>query len=342
MEDIYFKRIMTFVILVVLVGLSFLLLQPILLAIIVGIILAFIFTPVYNWVYKKIKLKNVSAGLICILLIILIVLPLWFLTPIAIDQSFKVYLSVQKIDFVTPLKTIFPSLFVSDEFSAEIGGILSSFVTQTSNSLINYFSDLILNFPTLMLKLFVVLFTFYFVLRDQRKLLDYIKSLLPFGKEVQKKLFDYSKGITVSVIYGQVIVGIIQGFVLGIGLFIFGIPNALLLTLFAALAAMFPIIGTFVVWLPLVIYLFIAGSTFPAVGILIFGLLSSSIDNLLRPLIVARRTSIHSSIILVGMVGGFFLFGILGLILGPLILSYLLVILELYRNKKSPELFIKK
>lgn len=341
MDDAYFKRITTAVILITLIVLSFFLVQPIIKSIIWGIILAFIFTPVYTWVNKIINSKTISASLICVLLLSAIILPLWFLTPIAINQSIKVYVASQQLNFVSLLKTIFPSFFTSEKFSIEFGSIISSFVTKSTNSLMNYLSELILNFPSIVLHLFVVFFTFFFVLRDKELLIEYIRSLLPFSKEVEKKLFESSKGITISVIYGQIIVGVIQGLIAGIGFFIFSVPNALLLTLLAILGGIFPIIGTFIVWVPVSIYLFIGGNTFQAMGVLLFGIFSSSIDNILRPIIISRRTRIHSSLILIGMVGGIFTFGILGLILGPLILAYLMIILEIYRDKKSPEVFIQ-
>lgn len=342
MDDDYFKKITTTVILALLIVLSFFLLKPILLSIIVGIILAFIFNPLYDLLHKFTKSKNLSASLMCFLLILLIVLPLWFLTPTLIKQSIKIYTSSQQIDFVTPIKNIFPSLFASEEFSAEIGSIIHSFVTKMTNALMNSLSQLILNFPGLFLQFLVVFFTFFFVLRDKEQLIAYIKSLLPFSKDIETKLFESSKGITSSVIYGQVIIGIIQGLIVGLGFFIFGVPNALILTLLASLAGIFPIIGTTLIWIPVIIYLFIAGNTFPALGVAIFGVISSSIDNFIRPIIVSKRTKIHSSLILIGMIGGLFFFGILGFILGPLILAYLLIILEIYRNKKSPGIFIQQ
>ncbi len=342
MDDAYFKKITTTVILITLVVLSFFLIKPILKSIIWGIILAFIFTPVYTWVNKKINSKTISASLICVLLLSAIILPLWFLTPIAINQSVKIYVASQQLNFVSLLKNIFPSFFTSEQFSVEFGSIISSFVTKSTNSLMNYLSELILNFPSIVLNLFVVFFTFFFVLRDKELLIEYIKSLLPFSKEIEKKLFESSKGITISVIYGQVVVGIIQGLIAGIGFFIFKAPNALLLTSLAILGGIFPIIGPFIVWVPVSIYMFIGGNTFQAMGILLFGIFSSSIDNVLRPIIISRRTRMPSSLVLIGMVGGVFMFGILGLILGPLILAYLMIILEIYRDKKSPEVFIQE
>jgi predicted PurR-regulated permease PerM len=342
MDDPYFKKITTAVILAILIVLAFFLLKPILLSIIVGFILAFSFTPTYNWLNKYIKSKNICSFLICFSLILLIILPIWFLTPVLINQSVKFYLTFQEVDFITPLKNIFPSLFASEEFSIEIGFAIKSFVTNTTNSLVNLFSQLIFNFPNLFLQFLVAFFTFFFVLKDKEKVISYIKSLLPFSKDVEKKLFKSSKDITSSVIYGQIIIGVVQGIFAGLGFFIFGVPNALLLTLFAALAGIIPIIGPAIIWVPVAIYLFVTGDTFSALGIVIFGFFSSTVDNFLRPMFIAKRTMMHPALILIGMIGGFFLFGVLGFILGPLIIAYLLIILEIYRNKKIPGILIKQ
>ena len=82
---------------------------------------------------------------------------------------------------------------------------------------------------------------------------------MPFPKEVTDKLFKSSKGITVSVIYGQAVLGIFQGLLVGVALYLFGVPNALFLTIIACIAGIFPIIGTTIVWLPVAFYLFSVG-----------------------------------------------------------------------------------
>lgn len=342
MEENYLKKIMTAVIFGGLIVLSFFLIKPILLSMILGIILAFIFNPLYEILNKKLNSKTLSATIICFFLVILIILPIWFLTPIAIDQSFKIYQASQQVDFITPLQKAFPSIFSSEDFSAEIGSIIRSFISGTANKLVNALGELILNFATFSLQLLVVFFTFFFVIRDKDELVSYLKSLSPFSKDVEKKLFESSKNITASVIYGQVIIGVLQGLLVGIGFFIFGVPNALVLTLLASLAGIFPIIGTGIIWVPVVIYLIIEGSTFATIGILIFGIVSSLMDNFLRPIIVAKRTDIHISVLFAGMIGGLFFFGVLGFVLGPLILSYLFILLEIYRNRNIPGFFIKK
>jgi predicted PurR-regulated permease PerM len=167
-----------------------------------------------------------------------------------------------------------------------------------------------------------------------------LQSLLPFPKEIEKKLFDSSKDITYSVLYGHFIIGIIQGLIVGIGFFIFGVPNALVITLLTIFAAILPMVGAALIWIPVVLYLIIAGNTFPAIGVFVFGCLSSVIENLLRPFFVSKRTNLNSSLILIGMIGGVLSIGVLGLIIGPLVIAYLLILLELYRSKKNTGLLI--
>ena len=335
MSNEYFNKIMSIIIFISLAVLSFFLLKPILMSIIVGFILAFIFTPIYNFLFKYTNSKNFSAGLLCFLLIIIVVIPFWFLFPIIVQQAFKVYLVSQELDFVTPLKSIFPSLFASEQLSSEIGSILFSFTTRITNSFVNSLSKIILNFPSIMLQFFVAFFTFFFVLKEKEKIISYIQSILPFSKDVEVKLFESSRAITGSVIYGQIIVGILQGIVLGIGLFIFNSPNALLLTLLACLVGVLPIIGTSIVYIPVTIYFFMAGNTIPAFGVLIFGFISNLIEQLMRPLFVSKRAKVPSLLILIGMIGGWFLLGIMGFVLGQLILAYLLIILDVYRTKPA-------
>ena len=342
MDKDYFKKLMTIGIFLALVVLTFFLVKPILLSIILGVILAFIFTPLYNWTNKKIKSKNISALLVCALLLFLIIIPLWFLTPLLVNQSIHIYLKSQQMDFVKPIKAIFPSLFSSETFSAQMGAIIYSFVNKITHSVMDSVSKLILNFPALFLQYIVVLFTFFFVLRDQNQLKDYVQSLLPYPKEIKRKLFKSSKEITNSVLYGQVIIGVIEGAVAGLGFFIFKVPNALTFTLLSVLAGIFPIIGTTIIWLPVMIYLLIAGNTFAAIGVLIFGLLSGIVDNVLKPIFISQRTNLNSLSILISMIGGIFLFGVIGIILGPLIFAYLLIVLEIYRDKKVPGPFTKE
>jgi len=340
MRDENIRKFMVIVLLLAMLVVAFFLIKPILLAIITGAILAYVFNPVYKLFLKYLKFPTLSAALVLMVTILLILLPIWFIAPSAVEHTFEVYRASQQIDFLQPLIDYFPQIFVSKEFTETVSISLNSLISRTTNSLLGSLSVILLNLPTLFLQLVIMLFTFFYAMRDQGAFFGYLKSISPFSREVEKKFEEYSKGITSAVIYGQIVVGIVQGLIVGIGLFLFGVPNFLFLTLLAIIMGVLPIVGTLLVWVPAVIYLFLLGNTNAAIGMAVVGIISSSVDNILRPLLVARKTKIPSSIVLIGMVGGFLFIGIVGLIVGPLLLAYILIILELFR-KKSDKVFIE-
>lgn len=335
MNDPYVKRVMSIGIFLVLLVLAFLILKPILLSIVLGFLLAFVLTPIYNFFVKYFKSPNFSSGLTCVLVVLIILIPIWFFSPIVLEQSFKLYLAAQNFDFITPLKSVFPGLFASEQFSVEIGSTIQSFISNVADYLVKGVGSLILEFPTLLLHAVVVLFTLFFVLRDRDHLTDFLRKTLPFPKPIVEKIFQYSKDITSSVLYGQVVLGILQGIIVGIGFFIFGAPSPWLLTLLAIVLGILPIIGPMFVWVPVCIYFLTIGNIFGVVGLFIVGLIGSNSDTFFRPFFVSKKTKIHSAVVLIGMIGGLFFFGILGLLLGPLFLSYLLILLEVYKENNT-------
>ncbi|VVB83620.1 AI-2E family transporter [uncultured archaeon] len=342
MDEAYFRKATTIAILGVLIVLSFFMLKPLLLSIIGGFILAFIFSPLYNKLFKWTKSRTLSAMIICTSLLLLILAFIWFFTPTIVNESIKIYRASQQLNVVDLLKKVLPFLFNSQESSQQFGSIIQTFITKITNSLMNYFSNLILDFPTILLKIFVVFFTFYYALRDRDKLTDYIKNLLPFSDDVVKKLFTSTRDITTSVLFGQVIIGVVQALILAAGFFIFGVPNAWVLSIVAIVGCILPIIGPTFIGLPVAVFLLIAGNTFSAAGVIVFTVLSHLSDHVTRPLFVAKRAKLHTAIALIGMIGGFLLFGVLGFVLGPLIIAYLIIIIEIYKNKSSPGLLIQK
>jgi predicted PurR-regulated permease PerM len=342
MDDIYFKKITTAIIFLALLVLSFFLIKPILLSMIGRIIFAFIFYPIFNKLVRLTKSRGFSAAVICIFLLLLIVTLLWFLTPSLIDESIKIYRASQQMDLVAILKGILPSLFASAESSEQMGSILQGFITKATNYLMNLLSNLILELPTILMDIFVMFFTFYYALRDKDKILKYIQDLLPFSDEVVKKLFSSTKEITSSVLFGQVVLGAIQGVILSIGLFIFAVPNAWVLALASIATGILPILGPALIGVPVAIFLIIGGNTFSAIGILIFTVLATFSDNLLRPALVAKRAKLHTAVALIGTIGGMLLFGVVGLVIGPLILAYMITLIGIYKNKPLSGILVKK
>lgn len=334
------NRVSAIVLILLLIALAFILIRPILLSIVAGLILAFIVNPLYLKINSLIKRPTLSALISSILIVVIIFIPLWFLVPLVIRQVFDMFAFLQSSDVSTLVSVLFPA--APEEFTRQITGVISNFVSEISIGILNWLGNFLLNLPDLLLQGAVLIFVFFFALKDQDKLKKYVSELSPLNKEQEKILIKEFKGITSSIVYGYVIIGIIQGIAAGIGLFVFGIPRALLLTIIAIFASMFPLFGPWVVWLPAVIYLFVQGNVAAGIAFTIYGVLAvSSLDNILRPYIVSRKSSISPVVALVGMIGGLFVFGLLGLILGPLILAYLIIFLTAYKNKQLSSMFSK-
>jgi predicted PurR-regulated permease PerM len=189
----------------------------------------------------------------------------------------------------------------------------------------------------------IFLFTFYFSLKEGHKVKDYFTTFFPFPKEFQEKFYDRFGQVTNSVVYGQIIVGLAQGIISGIGYYMFGVPNALILTVITTIVGVIPVIGPWLVWIPLDVFLFLNGDITRGTQLLIYGLFVINwIDTILSPQIVARTAKMNPAIALIGAIGGTYVFGIIGFFIGPLLLAYLILLVELYRNKKPEDSILIK
>jgi len=148
------------------------------------------------------------------------------------------------------------------------------------------------------------------------------------------------RGITNAIVFGQLVIGIIQGLALGAGLFFLGVPNVLTLTFIACLVSIIPLIGSWTVWLPISIFLFMEGQVWQGGFLFLYGaLFVSTLDNFLRPYFLSKNSGLPVSLSIIGTIGGLYFFGITGILLGPLVLAYVLIIIEFYQDGKLKELF---
>ncbi|ADJ14686.1 AI-2E family transporter [Halalkalicoccus jeotgali] len=175
------------------------------------------------------------------------------------------------------------------------------------------------------------LFVLYYLLKDGSKLMGWLRETLPLPSTVQDELYASLNEITWAVLLGHVLVAIVQGAIAGIGLFVVGIPNATLWTFIMIVLSLIPIIGSFLVWGPAAIYLVATGQTVFGVGLLLYGtIIVNATDNFLRPIVVDRHAKINPSIIIIGVIGGVYLIGFMGLFVGPVIVGALKVVLEIF------------
>ncbi|MBS3080860.1 AI-2E family transporter [Candidatus Pacearchaeota archaeon] len=329
-----FRQILNYVLVVILFVIAFIIVKPVFFAIIYGILLAYIFYPVYTFLLRKIKNETVSAFLVCFTTSLVLIVFLFVTLGALLKQVINFYLKLQDINIGEIIVKALPNSIITPDISATIISTVNSSVSKLLARFASSLGDFVINIPSLSLQLFVLIFVFFFALRDGEKAFEYFKSLSPLKKETQNKFFAHFENITKSVIIGEIVVGVVQGIIAGVGFYIFGVPNALLLTLLTVALSILPIIGPWLIWIPVDVYLFVSGNEGAGLGLLIYGLfLINSVDNILRPMIISRRTQINHAIVLIGMVGGLYVFGIIGLIIGPLILAYVLLVLELYRKQ---------
>jgi predicted PurR-regulated permease PerM len=330
---------MSLIFFVVILGiLVFLVVRPVLFTVIGGMILAYIFLPVHRWIAKRVKSKTLSAAMVSALVLIIILLPIWFLAPIMIKQVFNVFQYSQNLNIHGFVSDLLPS--ASEEITSQISIGLTQAISKLTSLVLNGAVDFILDFPIIFLHVLLAAFVFFFALKEEESLREFASGLSPLNKQQEAKLVKQFKDMTQAVIYGQIILGLVQGLFAGIGFLIFGVPNALILTIVATILSIIPVIGPSLVYFPVTIYLLVLGKPFIAMGFLLYNLLIvSTIDNLLRAHIVSRRTQVSQVVILVGMIGGLFIFGALGLILGPLILAYFITFLKAYKDKTLSSMF---
>lgn len=331
------KRWLVVLLIALLFLFAFKVVQKIILPIIFGLLFAYIFSPVYRWFKKVFYGKNLPAIVLILILVFLVAIPIFYFAPLLVREIFDTYMFFQNYNFGK-----FFVRFLDRELAATVALNLNNFIGIFFSTSLNQFTNLLINLPSLALQFAIFLFTFFFAVRDYEEFGEYLSSLSPFSKSTELKFLKEFRGITDSIVFGQVLIGILQGLAVGAGLFFLGIPKALVLTFVAGLVSIIPVLGSWMVWFPVGISQIILGNSFEGIFMLLYGgLFISTIDNLVRPYLLSKKSNLPIALSIIGTIGGFYSFGIAGLVLGPLILAYCLIILEFYREGRLDELFKK-
>jgi predicted PurR-regulated permease PerM len=332
------KKIFIIIILAIIAILSYLIVKPVFYAVFGGLILAYILSPIYHRITLIIRNRTSSAFILLFLVLVVLVIPLWFIAPLVIEQVFELFKQSQTLEVQKFVAAIFPTSSI--QFTSQLTVTINTIISKVSSSALNSLVDLFLEMPTIAINLFLAAFVFFYALRDSDKLIKFVSGISPINKDKQKLIIDQFKGITDSILYGLFIVGIIQGILTGLGLLLFGVENALVLTLIATFLSVIPFLGPYLVWVPVSVFLFSEGNVPLAIGYLVYNItVVSTLDNLLRSYIVSRKTNISPAIVLTGMFGGIAIFGIAGILIGPLILAYFITFLRSYKDKNLYSLF---
>lgn len=297
-----------------------------------SIVLAYAFYPLFKKLSIRIHNRTLSALIISILVIALITIPLLFAANKIINESVQLFHQAGGLEF-KEFSNLMKSYFGENiDFDFYIKEIVNKFSISIAQSA----SDFVISIPKKAINAFIIVFLMFYLFLDGKKLVELLKKELPLKDMYKKEIFEKFDDTIYAVIYGVVVTALVQGTIGAIGLWIFDIPSPLVWGLVMTILAMLPFVGAFLIWLPAAIIKISVGDTFNGVGLLLYGLfIVSTIDNIIKPKIIGHRSRIHPTLVLLGVVGGIKVFGLFGIVVGPLLLAILTVFLDIYISEKN-------
>jgi predicted PurR-regulated permease PerM len=330
-----YRKTIGIIIAVVMTIVSFLIVKPFLVAILSAAALAYIFYPFYSNLQKYVRSRSTAAFVICALVVLIVVIPLTFVT-LALSYEVKGGYSFLKNYLETKQYTgvkLPPLLTQWSDYLPQ--------VTDLTQELANQFFDMLQNIlkgiPNVALSIFVTVFSCYYFLKHGKDIYKFFSEMIPLSEGRYKQILSRFDDLSRGMLMGQIVVGLVQGSLAWLGFFCLGVPNPVLWGSLTAVISIIPLLGAVIIWLPIVLYLFIVGTItgvyWKAIVLLLYGtFVVSTIDNILKPKIVGERANIHPLIILFGILGGIQLFGIPGILIGPLVLTIFDLVVEIYKE----------
>ena len=311
---------------------TFLIFRPFWIILVLGISFSIVFYPIFQ-TFKK-KMPNWLASILTVIFFTIVLCgPLLGIGVIIFNESQSLYDIV--VDngnigsFLDSLGNTINRLLPAG-INFDLQAKISEFISYTSGNIANIFSSALSAFLSFLLMLLMM---FYFF-KDGEKWKKAIIMLSPLGDNDDEKIITNLTHSVNAVIRGFLLIAVIQGILMGLGLFIFGVPNAALWGVIASIASLLPTIGTSLVSVPAIIFLISTGEPAQATGLLIWSLVAvGMIDNLLSPFIVGSKINIPPLLILFSILGGIALLGPVGILVGPLTISLLYALISIYRNE---------
>lgn len=272
-----------------------------------------------------------AAALVLILLGGLIVLPGAWLINLVIAQAPIILTNLQES---TVLERLSALRIDGVDLGAQIASASGALVSWISGHALGFFGSATRS----VLNLVIAFFALYYLLISASTAWRWVAAFLPFSNESNEQLRLRFTSITEAMLLGTALTAVLQGALIGFGFWIVGIPNAVFWGVITAFASILPVLGSALVWLPGVIYLLLQQRFGAAIALLVIGgLLASNLDNVVRPVVYRRVSDVHPLTTLVGAFAGVSLFGLVGLLLGPLAITYFFELINIYEQEYGPK-----
>ncbi|MBW2963506.1 AI-2E family transporter, partial [Candidatus Woesearchaeota archaeon] len=197
--------------------------------------------------------------------------------------------------------------------------------------------------PKLVIELFISFFVVFYLLKDGDLFVKKLKQIFKLHEREHKTIHTRLKDVMHAVVYGNIIVALIQGAVGGLSFWFFGVSSPLLWGVIMAVLSFAPYVGTAMIWIPASLFFVFDGVSnnetllvWKGIGIALVNLVAGGVaDNILKPKIIGRRSSVHPALILIGIFGGISLLGVAGFIIGPVVLALTATLIDLYISKNN-------
>ncbi len=305
-------------------------------------ILYVVFKPLYIYMTSRLKVnRSIAAFGIIVLTIILIIIPLYILITIVIFQMQSILFDTSSILQYLDSASLYINQLPLDKLPVEIS--IRDKITEVVAAAANFFSIMLVNaiqsLGQRIIEFIIMYFLLYYLLVEVgTHSSEKFKKAIPFSKKNRDILQNEFKSIVNATLISSGIIALVQGSLLTITFLLLGVEGAFLWGFVAVFLSFLPAVGATLIWIPAVIIQLIQQDYFIAVGILVGGIILSSVDNLLRPAIQNKVGSIHPLESIIGVIIGLNLFGLLGIVIGPLLISYVVLMAKMFNEEYLSEI----
>jgi len=320
------------------------LMKPFFSVIILAAVVTGVCSPVYRYLNGKMS-PALSSLVTCVLVFFILFIPILLFGGILSKEAYELYLMGKDALISDQLKNLLAGSQVFERanqflanFNIQLGGTeLNDLLSETSKivGLFLYKQARALAFNTLnfLINFFFILLIIYFLLIDGHKLIRFIIELSPLPKAQDEKLIKKFKDIAGAILLGNGFCGLIQGILGGTVFAVFGLKSPFMWGFIMTLLAFLPVVGIGVVFIPAALYLILSGKTASGMFFIVFYIvLSGTVEYLLKPKLVGKRVQMHTLLVFFSIIGGLKLFGILGIIYGPLVVTAFLTLTDIYHS----------
>jgi predicted PurR-regulated permease PerM len=325
------------------------LLWPFFSILIISFLLTGLFQPVFKFFHERLRFSGQFSSLVtCWLIVLVVFVPLMIfvlalskevlgLYPLIKGKNLALLMQqlLEENQSIGRIKDIFAG-FGIELHPERITGVFSEFGKVAGLFLYNQASAWAANIMNFVFSFFMMIIVIFFLLIDQEKFISYILDLSPLPDQQERQLFRKFEEIAKAVLVGNGLCGLLQGFLGGVAFMFLGISSPILWGGVMAILAFLPIFGIGLVLVPTAIVFFLKGSVGMGIFMLIFYVsLSFSVEYILKPWMVGERVKMHTLLVFLSIIGGLGVYGVLGIIYGPLIVTTFLSLAEIYRKNYS-------